>query len=129
MPDVALAHALQSGPFVTPHFHRHNRPRVTGEIGTDRAMVQGCAATSSTCHICAKESLLSRGDLPRGPDADLETRTRRLAAPRNSSTRCFVVGLTRIELVTSALSGQRSNRLSYSPSKDARLPAATPILN
>ena len=28
----------------------------------------------------------------------------------------FVVGLTRIELVTSSLSGMRSNRLSYSPS-------------
>ena len=31
------------------------------------------------------------------------------------------VGLTRIELVTSSLSGMRSNRLSYSPSRDARL--------
>ena len=27
----------------------------------------------------------------------------------------FTVGLTRIELVTSSLSGMRSNRLSYSP--------------
>ncbi len=31
------------------------------------------------------------------------------------STRGFAVGLTRIELVTSSLSGMRSNRLSYSP--------------
>ena len=37
----------------------------------------------------------------------------------------FVVGLTRIELVTSALSGQRSNRLSYSPGKSATLSADT----
>ena len=36
-----------------------------------------------------------------------------------------VVGLTRIELVTSALSGQRSNRLSYSPGKSATLSADT----
>jgi hypothetical protein len=35
------------------------------------------------------------------------------------------VGLTRIELVTSALSGQRSNRLSYSPGKSATLSADT----
>src|SRR5690606_3069286 len=44
--------------------------------------------------------------------------SRRLAC---SSTRDDVVGLTRIELVTSALSGRRSNRLSYSPGRDARL--------
>jgi hypothetical protein len=45
------------------------------------------------------------------------------------SSWCFVVGLTRIELVTSALSGQRSNQLSYSPSKEARLSAPAPFLN
>ena len=31
-----------------------------------------------------------------------------------------VVGLTRIELVTSSLSGMRSNRLSYSPAENCR---------
>ena len=52
----------------------------------------------------------------RGPDADLGTTKAPLRGPCNSSTWCYVVGLTRIELVTSSLSGMRSNRLSYSPS-------------
>ena len=37
-----------------------------------------------------------------------------------------LVGLTRIELVTSSLSGMRSNRLSYSPGRTETLSAPTP---
>ena len=61
-----------------------------------------------------------------------EPRTRRAAATATASATAdrarrisFIVGLTRIELVTSALSGQRSNRLSYSPGKSATLSADT----
>lgn len=51
----------------------------------------------------------------RGPDADLGTTKAPLRGPFGTLTRCFTVGLHRIELWTSSLSGMRSNRLSYSP--------------
>ncbi len=47
------------------------------------------------------------------------------SGPLDSTTRCCVVGLPRIELGTSSLSGMRSNRLSYSPGKSARLSDTT----
>jgi hypothetical protein len=51
----------------------------------------------------------------RRPDADLGTTKAPLRGPFGTLTRCFTVGLHRIELWTSSLSGMRSNRLSYSP--------------
>ena len=47
----------------------------------------------------------------RSPPATRAAMPRATRALRNN----FIVGLTRIELVTSPLSGVRSNQLSYSP--------------
>ncbi len=61
------------------------------------------------------------------PDLDDLARSHRPYAGPDAPTpagRATMVGLTRIELVTSALSGQRSNRLSYSPGKSERLSVA-----
>src|SRR5205814_1010026 len=51
------------------------------------------------------------------------------ASPSASSARrtAFMVGLARIELATSSLSGMRSNRLSYSPSVGTATLAPTRI--
>jgi hypothetical protein len=56
------------------------------------------------------------------------TRAATMSAPR-ARLSIFTVGLTRIELVTSSLSGMRSNRLSYSPGVGEPYRSVTPGLN
>ena len=101
-PSVAGPPCAESSPFpVTPRDHP--------KAGDGSRRNRGAAR--------ARSGVPNRAQHPksRGPDADLATRERRPPAPLKSSTRCFWVGLARIELATSSLSGMRSNRLSYSP--------------
>ena len=102
---------------VTPRDHRKAGDGSRRNRGTSRAR----SGTHRPEPIAPKS---------RGPGADLATRERRPPAPLKSSTRCFSVGLARIELATSSLSGMRSNRLSYSPvrpSDDNRRRAGGPV--
>ena len=77
---------------------------------TDEASLRG----ARPCH---RHSPAPTRQASVAPERPPEGQARRGTAPRSrtSVSESGEVGLTRIELVTSSLSGMRSNRLSYSP--------------
>ena len=103
-------------------------PTAAARAERARALIARTDATKRAVDASRNAMTLTESALG---DAGKSTRCARRCSsgshPDAALTWCFAVGLHRIELWTSSLSGMRSNRLSYSPAAGSKASGRAPL--